>query len=141
MKLKYGDTVIAQGIGEGKIIYISTDNIADVEFNTVNGGGTLQYHLSELQYVPKRTARLEAYASCHGTVNVIIQNCSLEVSTLLWRFDIWKSKGNFKFDETKPNERAKILFECPIEFFEFIKSSMGRTCFERMGVEEFYIKH
>jgi hypothetical protein len=141
MKLNYGDTVIAPGIGEGKITYISTDNIADVEFNTVNGGCTLQYHLSELQYVPKRTARLWAHKSVHGTVNVIIQNCSSEVTTLLWRFDIWKSNGNFKFDETKPNERAKIWFECPIEFLDFIESSMGRACFERMGVEEFNIEH
>lgn len=86
-------------------------------------------------------ATLRAFKSVHGTVNVIIQNCSPEVATLLWRFDVWKSNGRFEWDEHEPKERAEIWFECPMEFLDFVESSMGRACFQRMGVEEFYIKH
>ena len=84
-------------------------------------------------------AWLRAFRSVHGTVNVVIQNCSPEVATLLWRFDVWKSNGRFEYNEN-PKERAQIWFECPMEFLAFINSSMGRACFERMGVEEFYIE-
>ena len=83
------------------------------------------------------TPTLWVYKTVHGTVNVAIQNCDKEVATLLWRFDIWKSKGRHEFNDDKPLERAKIWFECPIEFVDFVGSSMGRACFQRMGVESF----
>lgn len=85
-------------------------------------------------------ATLKAFRSVHGTVWVITHNCSAEVNALLCRFDVWKSTGMYKYDDTKPNERAYIWFECPMEFLEFVSSSMGRACFQRMGVEEFYIE-
>lgn len=84
-------------------------------------------------------ATLTAFKSPHGTVNVVIQNCSDEVATLLWRFDVWKSNGRFEHDANKPKERPKIWFECPMEFLNFVESSMGRAALQRMGVEEFYI--
>lgn len=84
-------------------------------------------------------ATLTVFKSVHGTVNVVIQNCSPEVATLLWRFDIWKANGRFEWDESKPKEKAKIWFECPIEFLNFVKSDMGKEAFKRMGVDEFYI--
>lgn len=86
-------------------------------------------------------AILRAFKSAHGTVNVVIQNCPSDVPTLLRGFDIWKSDGRFEWDTNKPKERPEIWFECPIEFLDFVESSMGRACFERMGVEEFYIEH
>lgn len=86
------------------------------------------------------TPTLWVYKTAHGTVNVAIQNCDKEVATLLWRFDIWKSKGRFEFNDDKPLERAKIWFECPIEFVDFVGSSMGRACFQRMGVQVFHIE-
>jgi hypothetical protein len=138
MDFKIGDKVYAGDWCEGTIIYIK-DNVADVDFETAGGGGCLPFSLNELVHVPKRTATLAASKSVHGTVNVMIQNCSAEVTTLMWRFDVWKSKGRFDYDKSKPNEQAKIWFECPIEFLDFIESSMGRACFERMGVEEFSI--
>lgn len=140
MDFNIGDRVYAGNWCEGIIVDIR-DNIADVEFETAGGGGCLPFSLNELEYVPKRTSTLNVSKSVHGTVNVMIQNCSAEIITLLWRFDVWKSKGRFEYDESKPNERAKIWFECPIEFLDFIESSMGRACFERMGVEEFNIEH
>lgn len=136
MDFKIGDRVYAGKWCEGIITDIR-DNVADVEFETADGGGCLPFSLNELEYVPKRTATMKVFKSVHGTVNVMIQNCTPEVTTLLWRFDVWKSDGRFEYDDNKPNERAKIWFECPIEFLDFIKSSMGRACFERMGVEEF----
>ena len=88
---------------------------------------------------PKNNPRITISRSVHGTVNVVIQNCSLEVATLLWRFDVWKSKGRFEYNENKPKERPKIWFECPMEFIHFVCSDLGRAAFQRMGVEEFYI--
>lgn len=87
----------------------------------------------------KRIATLQAFKSVHGTVHVVIQNCPAEVATLLHRFDVWQSHGNYKYNNT--TERAEIWFECPMEFFDFVGSNMGRTAFRRMGVAEFYIGH
>ena len=141
MEFNIGDRVVC-GSGicavEGIITDIH-DNVARVSFETFGGGRCLPFRLNELKHVSKRIAKLHASKSEHGTVNVMIQNCSLEVSVLLCRFDIWKSTGRFEYDDNKPNEYAKIWFECPIEFLDFIESSMGRACFERMGVEEFLI--
>ena len=140
MGFNIGDKVYAGDWCEGIIVDIR-DNIADVEFETAGGGGCLPFGLNELEYVPNRVATLRTFRSVHGTVNVVIQNCSPEVATLLWRFDVWKSNGRFEYDENKTNERPKIWFECPMEFLDFVESSMGRACFQRMGVEEFYIEH
>lgn len=140
MSFEVGDRVYAGDWCEGIIVDIR-DDVADVEFETAGGGGCLPFGLNELEYIPKRVATLRAFKSVHGTVNVVIQNCSPEVVTLLWRFDVWKSNGRFEYDENKTNERPKILFECPMEFLDFVESSMGRACFQRMGVEEFYIEH
>ena len=140
MGFNIGDKVCASDWCEGIIVDIR-DNIADVEFETAGGGGRLPFGLNELEYVPNRVATLRTFRSVHGTVNVVIQNCSPEVVTLLWRFDVWKSNGRFEYDENKTNERPKIWFECPMEFLDFVESSMGRACFQRMGVEEFYIEH
>ena len=140
MNFEVGDRVYAGDWCEGIIVDIR-DDVADVEFETAGGGGCLPFGLNELEYIPKRVATLRAYKSVHGTVNVVIQNCSSEVVTLLWRFDVWKSNGRFEYDENKTNERPKIWFECPMEFLDFVESSMGRACFQRMGVEEFYIEH
>lgn len=140
MGFNIGDKVYAGDWCEGIIVDIR-DNIADVEFETAGGGGCLPFGLNELEYVPNRVATLRTFRSVHGTVNVVIQNCSPEVVTLLWRFDVWKSNGRFEYDKNKTNERPKIWFECPMEFLDFVESSMGRACFQRMGVEEFYIEH
>ena len=141
MSFKVGDKVYAGDWCEGTITEIINDDVAYIEFVTDNGGGCLPFGLDELERIPHRTATLRAYKSVHGTVNVVIQNCSPEVVTLLWRFDVWKSNGRFEYDENKTNERPKIWFECPMEFLDFVESSMGRACFQRMGVEEFYIEH
>ena len=139
MNFNIGDKVHAGDWCEGIIVDIR-DNVADVEFETAGGGGCLPFELNELEYIPKRVATLRTFRSPHGTVNVIIQNCTSEVTTLLQRFDVWKSNGRFEYDENKTNERPKIWFECPMEFLDFVESSMGRACFQRMGVEEFYIE-
>ena len=135
-----GDRVCAGDWIEGIIVNIEND-IASVEFETAGGGGCLPFELNELIHVPIRIATLRATKSAHGTVNVMIQNCSREVVTLLSRFDVWKSNGRYEYDKNNTNERAKIWFECPMEFLDFIESSMGSAAFERMGVEEFYIEH
>lgn len=140
MRFNIGDKVYAGDWCEGIIVDIR-DDVADVEFETAGGGGCLPFGLDELEHIPNRVATLRAFKSVHGTVNVVIQNCSPEVVTLLWRFDVWKSNGRFEYDENKTNERPKIWFECPMEFLDFVESSMGRACFQRMGVEEFYIEH
>ena len=140
MSFKVGDRVYANDWCEGTIVEIEND-VAHIEFSTDGGGGCLPFGLDELEHIPNRVATLRAFKSIHGTVNVVIQNCSSEVTTLLHRFDVWKSNGRFEYDENKPKERAKIWFECPMEFLDFVESSMGRACFQRMGVEEFYIEH
>lgn len=112
----------------------------DNDCKTSRFGKMADHLLSNGVVVPlSKVATLRAFRSPHGTVNVVIQNCSPEVSTLLWRFDIWNSNGRFEYDENKPKERARIWFECPIEFLDFISSDMGKACFERMGVQKFYI--
>ncbi len=140
MNFEIGDKVYVDDWCEGIIVDINGE-LADVEYSTEGGGGCFLFRLDELEYVPNRVATLRAFKSVHGTVNVIIQNCSPEVTTLLHRFDVWKSNGRFEYDKNKPKERAKIWFECPMEFLNFVESSMGRACFQRMGVEEFYIEH
>lgn len=141
MSFKVGDKVYAGDWCEGTITEIINDDVAYIEFSTDNGGGCFSFGLDELERIPHRTATLRAGKSLHGTVDVVIQNCEPEVATLLWRFDVLKSNGRFEYDENKTNERPKIWFECPMEFLDFVESSMGRACFQRMGVEEFYIEH
>lgn len=140
MDFKVGDKVYASDWCEGIIVDIDGE-FAYVEFSMGNGGGCLPFGLNELEHIVNSVAILRAFKSVHGTVNVVIQNCSPEVTTLLHRFDVWKSNGRFEYDENKPKERARIWFECPMEFLDFVESSMGRACFQRMGVEEFYIEH
>lgn len=140
MDFNIGDKVYAGEFSEGVIVNIE-HGVAYVEYSTGNGGGCLPFGMDELKHVSNRVATLRAFKTAHGTVNVAIQNCSQEVTTLLHRFDIWKSNGRYEYDENKLNERAKIWFECPIEFLDFIESSMGRAAFQRMGVQEFYIEH
>ena len=139
MSFKVGDRVYANDWREGTIVEIEND-VAHIECSTDGGGGCLPFRLDELEHIPNRVATLRAFKSVHGTVNVVIQNCSPEVTTLLHRFDVWESNGRFEYDENKPKERAKIWFECPMEFLDFVESIMGRACFQRMGVEEFYIE-
>ena len=137
MSFKVGDKVFASDWCEGIITHIEND-VAYVMYTTERGGGCMAFGLDELELIPERKATLKAFKSVHGTVHVVIQNCSPEVTTLLHRFDVWKSNGNYKYDE---NKSAEIWFECPMEFFDFVESSMGRAAFQRMGVEEFYINH
>ena len=138
---KIGDKVFASDWCEGIIVDINEEeNYASVEFETSGGGGCLLFNFNELQIIPEAIAKINISKSTHSTINVIIQNCSSEVVTLLHRFDIWENNGKFEYDENKTNERPKIHFECPLEFLDFIKSDMGKNCFKRMGVEEFYIE-
>lgn len=142
MNFNIGDRVYAGDWCEGTIVDVDTDlGYAFVEYETPGGGGTMPFKMDELELIPDVAPSLTAFKSAHGTVNVIVHYCSPEVTTLLQRFDIWNSQGKFEYDADKPNERAKICFECPIEFLDFVESSMGRACFQRMGVEEFYIEH
>ena len=87
-----------------------------------------------------KEASLRAFRSPHNTLNVVIQNCSNEVTTFLSRFDIWKSGGKFEYNTLNKKENPTIWFECPIEFLEFIKSDMGKECFKRMGINEFQLE-
>lgn len=84
---------------------------------------------------------LVATKSLHGTVNVVIHNCSTEVISLLHRLDIWESDGRYEYDEDKPSERPHIWFECPIEFFDFVETGMGKECLKRMGIEEILVEY
>ena len=90
MDFNIGDKVCAGDWCEGIIIDIEND-VAHVEFETAGGGGTLPFDLNELEHIPNRVAILRAFKSGHGTVNVVIHNCSPEVTTLLHRFDVWNS--------------------------------------------------
>ena len=103
MSFKVGDRVYASDWCEGTIVEIKND-VAHIEFLTDGGGGCLPFGLDELEYIPNRVATLRAFKSMHGTINVVIQNCSPEVTTLLWRFDVWKANGRFEYDENKPKE-------------------------------------
>lgn len=70
--------------------------------------------------------KMDVFKSVHNTTLVRIQNCQEEVFHLLSKFDIWKSKGELKPDG--------FWFECPIEFYNFMRSTMGLTLFHRSGV-------
>lgn len=140
MDFKLNDHVCASGWCEGVITHID-DDVAYVMYTTERGGGCMAFRFSELELIPERKATLKAFKSVHGTVHVVIQNCSPEVAALLHRFDVWKSNGNNKYDENKPWQGAEIWFECPMEFLDFVESSMGRAAFQRMGVEEFNINN
>ena len=136
MKFKIGDKVYAKDVEvEGTIVEIEND-IASVEFSTGNGGGCAQFELNELELVPIRIPSMRVFKSDHETLNVVIQNCSVEVATLMTRFNIRDTGGRFEWDKTKPKERPKIWFECPMGFLDFVESDLGKTCFERMGVKE-----
>ena len=135
MNFKVGDNVYVRDWCEGTIVEINNDT-ATVEFSTDNGGGCLQFKLSELNLVPVRIPTMRIFKSDHETLNVVTQNCSAEVVTLMSRFNIQDKGGRFEWDGTKPKERPKIWFECPMEFLDFVKSDLGKTCFDRMGVKE-----
>jgi hypothetical protein len=77
----------------------------------------------------------------HGTVNVVIHNCSDEVSALLHRFDIWGSTGTLEYNKDHQDERPHIWFECPIEFFDFVETGMGKECLKRMGIKEILVEY
>lgn len=141
MEFKVGDHVYASDWGEGIIVSIDQERQeALVDMDTGNFGGVWGFELEELKHVEKRIATLKAFKSVHGTVNVVIQNCSIEATTWMHRFDVWGAWGNYKYNEQKPDENPEIWFECPMEFIDFVESSMGREAFRRMGVEEFDIK-
>lgn len=118
-------------------------NIPDDDLPKFDGVSTIpsaiKQHTEEKPKDVNSPATMKVFKSVHGTVHVVIQNCSAEIVTLLHRFDVWGSNGNYKYDETKPKERAEIWFECPMEFIDFVKSSMGRYALQRMGVKEFHI--
>lgn len=135
MIFKICDRVLAYGLYEGTIIDIDGDNVI-----IGTKSGTINCHVDELELVPERIPIFKVFKTVNNTVNVMIQNCSPSVASFLWRFDIWNSNGNFKYDENKPKEKPEIWFECPIEFLDFIESAMGKECFKRMGVKEFYIE-
>ena len=69
--------------------------------------------------------------SVHNTVNVIVKNCTNEIASFMWRFDIWNSKGDSKMI----CDRLETYFECPLEFLNFAQSDMGREAIKRTGVE------
>lgn len=86
-------------------------------------------------------ATMEIFKSVHGTVHVVVQNCSEHVNDFLSLFDVWKSHGNYKYDGLESWERAKIWFECPIEFFDFIKSPIGKETLHRLGIEKIEVEN
>lgn len=86
------------------------------------------------------TAFLRVYKSVHNTVWVNIKNCPEIVITILSAFDIFQSKGEYKYDENNSNSKPEIWFECPMDFLTFIKSELGIFFFQRLGVEQLIIE-
>lgn len=141
MSFKVGDQVYIDNWGRGIIVSVHHEDMeALVEMETGKFGGAWPFTFEEMELIKDYKATLKAFKSVHGTVHVVVQNCPPEVITLLHRLDVWKSNGNYKYDTNKPKERPEIWFECPMEFLDFVESSMGRAAFERMGVEEFDIQ-
>ena len=141
MGFRVGDHVCAHNLSEGIIIEID-DDFATVECQTDNADRyCLEYRLDQLEHVANKIAMLRAFKTPHKTVNVMIQNCTPGVITLLQAFDIWMSGGRYEWDINEPKERPKIWFECPAEFLDFIETDMGKAAFKRFGVQEFYIEH
>lgn len=88
-----------------------------------------------------RVATMKIFKSVHGTVHVVVQNCSEHVNVFLSLFDIWKPHGNYKYDGLESWERAKIWFECPMEFLDFIKSPIGEETLHRLGIEKIEVEN
>lgn len=86
-------------------------------------------------------ATMEIFKSVHGTVHVVVQNCSEHVNDFLSLFDVWKSHGNYKYDGLESWERAKIWFECPMEFLDFIKTPIGEEALYRLGIEKIEVEN
>lgn len=140
MSFKCGDKVILENFDryEGTIVKVLPDTCeALVEFETANGGGCLQFAFEEMTLIPrKRIPTMEIFKSVHGTFHVVIQNCDIHVNDFLSLFDVWKSHGNYKYDGLESWERAKIWFECPMEFLEFVNSMIGKIALKRLGIEK-----
>lgn len=141
MSFKCGDKVYISDWGEGVITDVFPElKEAVVEFETFSGGGNFSFGFDELRHIPKRIATMEVFKSVHNTLHVVIQNCSEHVNVFLSLFDVWNSHGNYKYDEVESWERAKIWFECPMEFLDFIKSPMGCTALQRLGIEKIEVR-
>lgn len=148
-------SVMCVGYDEPTCLLVSED-YEEFDDDYYDGNGkTLLYPPELLAYLPKRPSVLSAAISKNNKVIVTIQNCSRSVDELLCAFDIFGSDGRFECSENEPFmcdehnlwettgnwllKDKKVQFECPIEFWAFINSSIGRTVFERMGVDKFIL--
>ena len=145
MSFKSGDRVYLPTFDgyEGVIREVYPEECAAcVEVEMHNGSCCFPFAFEEMQLITKeRIPTMEIFKSVHGTVHVVVQNCSAYVNDFLSLFDVWKSGGNYKYDEVESWERAKIWFECPMEFMDFIESDMGRIALRRLGIEKIEVRH
>lgn len=73
-----------------------------------------------------------AFPSVHGTTCVVNYNATNSmVNSFLELFDVWGSRGNFKYQSD--NQAAEAWFECSKDFLEMLKTPEMEKAFKRMG--------
>ena len=139
MSFKRGDKVVIKRFNNRKGVI--TEILPKINKATVSLGHiAIIFPLEELNAYSS-VATMEIFKSVHNTINVVVQNCSTHVNDFLSLFDIWKSHGNYKYDGLESWERAKIWFECPMEFLDFIKSPIGEEALHRLGIEKIEVEN
>lgn len=139
MSFKRGDRVVIKSLNNRKGII--TEIFPEIGKASVSlGHVTMFFPLEELS-VYSGVATMEIFKSVHNTIDVVVQNCSEHVNDFLSLFDVWESHGNYKYDGLESWERAKIWFECPMEFLDFIKSPIGERALHRLGIEKIEVEN
>lgn len=87
-----------------------------------------------------KISTLEASEGKYGMTSVVLANCTKEVISLITLLSIHQGISCYQCDKENTIENPKICFFCPTEFLNFIDTDMGRTLFERMGVQDIVIR-
>ena len=127
---------------EGTIINLDIENCQAMVRIGTHSAVIGVFNYEELTLIPReRIPIMEVFKSVYNTLHVVVQNCSEHVNVFLSLFDVWKSHGNYKYDGLESWERAKIWFECPMGFLDFIKTPIGEEALYRLGIEKIEVEN
>ena len=74
------------------------------------------------------------FKNCHGATSIVnYDGGNSSLNTFLSLFDVWGSRGEFKYSQDK--NHVEVWFECLPEMFEMLNTLPFKAAFERMGVK------
>ena len=75
-----------------------------------------------------------AFKNCHGNTSIVnYDGGNSDLNTFLSMFDVWSSRGEFKYSEDK--NHVDVWFEALPEMLNMLHTMPFKTAFERMGVK------